>query len=71
LNIPTIPSLPISYEDAIPLLKSLNGRGKAREDVEGWKEGRLRYRGVEYWTGPGEEMVRLRNGMEEKITKIW
>ena len=71
LNIPSIPSLPISYEDAIPLLSSLNGLGQKRQDVEGWKEGGLRYKGVEYWTGPGEDKIELRNGMEERLTKIW
>jgi len=45
--------------------------GQKRQDVEGWKEGGLRYRGVEYWTGPGEDKIELRNGMEEKLTKIW
>ncbi|GAA5908411.1 hypothetical protein JCM5296_005925 [Sporobolomyces johnsonii] len=71
LNIPQIPSLPLSFEDAVPLLKSLNGKGVKREDGEGWKEGGLRERGVEYWTGPGEEVVELRNEMEERITPIW
>ncbi|GAA5902456.1 M28 family metallopeptidase [Sporobolomyces salmoneus] len=72
LPIPSIPSLPISYEDAIPLLKSLNGKGLKREDKEGWKEGGLRYKGVEYWTGPGDEMVELVNRMDDKVTtKIW
>lgn len=49
LNIPSIPSIPISYEDAIPLLKSLHGRGIKREDKPGFREGGLGYRGVEYW----------------------
>ncbi|KDE07172.1 hypothetical protein MVLG_02573 [Microbotryum lychnidis-dioicae p1A1 Lamole] len=74
LNIPSIPSLPISYEDAIPLLKSLNGKGWKNEDREegtGWKEGGLRYRGVEYWSGPGENEVELINIMEGGINKIW
>ncbi|GAA6059696.1 hypothetical protein JCM10212_000083 [Sporobolomyces blumeae] len=71
LNVPTIPSLPISYEDAVPLLASLNGKGRERRDEEGWKEGGLRYRGVEYWTGPGEGMVRIENEMDGKVTKIW
>ncbi|GAA5941163.1 M28 family metallopeptidase [Sporobolomyces koalae] len=71
LNIPTIPSIPISYQDAIPLLKSLNGRGQQRQDRAGWKEGGLRSNGVEYWTGPGDETVKLQNEMSEKITPIW
>lgn len=78
INIPSIPSIPLSYEDAIPLLKSLNGKGVKLEDgqragkkVEGWKEGGLRDKGVEYWTGPGEEVVELTNIVEEKVTPIW
>ncbi|CEQ41136.1 SPOSA6832_02828 [Sporobolomyces salmonicolor] len=71
LNIPQIPSLPLSFEDAVPLLQSLNGKGVKREDSEEWKEGGLRERGVEYWTGPGNDVVELRNEMEERITPIW
>ncbi|SCV74507.1 BQ2448_7536 [Microbotryum intermedium] len=74
LNIPSIPSLPISYEDAIPLLKSLNGKGWKNEDragAQGWKEGGLRYRGVEYWSGPGEDEVELVNIMQGGVNKIW
>ncbi|KAK6522826.1 hypothetical protein TWF281_002258 [Arthrobotrys megalospora] len=47
--IPRIPSLPISYLDAAPILKALNGWGYR---PEGWKKGGLVDRGVEYWTGP-------------------
>lgn len=71
LNIPTIPSIPISYEDAIPLLKSLNGKGIKREDKEGFREGGLGYRGVEYWTGPGEDEAEMTNVVDDKVTPIW
>lgn len=74
LNIPSIPSLPISYEDALPLLKSLNGRGihlGAEKADAGKKEGGLGYLGVEYWTGPSEETVEMVNGMDGKVTPIW
>ncbi|KAF3916038.1 hypothetical protein ABW21_db0201035 [Orbilia brochopaga] len=47
--IPSIPSLPISYVDAIPILKALNGHGTR---VKTWRKGGLRDKGVEYWTGP-------------------
>ncbi|BGP43868.1 Vacuolar protein sorting-associated protein 70 [Rhodotorula kratochvilovae] len=76
VNVPSIPSLPLSYEDAVPLLQSLNGRGVKLEDgregkPDGWKEGGLRGEGVEYWTGPGEGEVEVVNVVEEKITPIW
>ena len=76
INVPSIPSLPLSYEDAVPLLKSLNGRGVRLEDgregkPEGWREGGLGGLGVEYWTGDGEVEVELVNVVEDKITPIW
>ncbi|GAA6057337.1 hypothetical protein JCM3770_001099 [Rhodotorula araucariae] len=76
VNVPSIPSLPLSYEDAVPLLKSLNGRGVRLDDgregkPDGWKEGGLRGQGVEYWTGPGEGEVEVVNIVEEKINPIW
>ncbi|KAK6340203.1 hypothetical protein TWF730_001969 [Orbilia blumenaviensis] len=55
--IPRIPSLPISYLDAAPILKVLNGWGYR---PEGWNKGGLVDRGVEYWTGPvGYKTVKL------------
>ncbi|ORX73792.1 Zn-dependent exopeptidase [Linderina pennispora] len=44
-----IPSLPLSYRDAEPLLRALKGQGKPAKD------------GVEYWTGPSELDVNLLN----------
>ncbi|BGP20675.1 Vacuolar protein sorting-associated protein 70 [Rhodosporidiobolus nylandii] len=76
VNIPPIPSLPLSYEDAAPLLKLLNGRGVrlqgGREGKpKGWKEGGLGDRGVEYFTGPSEGRVELVNHVKENVTAIW
>ncbi|GAA5997527.1 M28 family metallopeptidase [Rhodotorula paludigena] len=76
VNIPDIPSLPLSYGDAIPLLKSLNGKGfRWESDREGmpagWREGDLGAEGVEYWAGPSEEVVEVVNRIEEKVTAIW
>ncbi|KPV73187.1 uncharacterized protein RHOBADRAFT_38815 [Rhodotorula graminis WP1] len=76
INVPSIPSLPLSYEDAVPLLRSLNGRGVRLEDgregkPQGWREGGLGGFGVEYWTGDGEVEVELVNVVEDKITPIW
>lgn len=54
-GIPTIPSIPISYADALPLLKALNGRGPQFPE---WK-GALR--GVKYNVGPSELKVNVVN----------
>ncbi|EGX48450.1 hypothetical protein AOL_s00080g79 [Orbilia oligospora ATCC 24927] len=65
--IPSIPSLPISYLDAAPILKVLNGWGY---QPEGWKKGGLVDRGVDYWTGPvGFEPERVRGVEASKPTK--
>lgn len=53
------------------MLKSLNGKGTKRHDKPGFREGGLGYRGVEYWTGPGEEIVELVNEMDDKVTPLW
>ena len=55
-----IPALPISYADAAPLLRALNGHGpKATELPPRWHGGRLGYKGVEYNVGPTPENVVL------------
>jgi hypothetical protein len=69
--VPKIPSLPISYEDALPLLKSLNGHGIKLGGKKGHKEGGLEYLGVEYWTGPGPDVAHLVNEMDDKVTAMW
>lgn len=52
--IPSIPSLPISYKDALPILKALNGKGpKASDFGADWK-GILTLKGVDYNIGPSE-----------------
>jgi len=43
---PHIPSIPISYLDALPLLKALNGHGpKASSFNKYWEGGGLDYKG--------------------------
>ncbi|KAI9823249.1 MAG: hypothetical protein M1826_000192 [Phylliscum demangeonii] len=71
---PNIPSLPISYEDAIPLLKALNGHGPAASSIsEYWKHSGLDYRGVEYHVGPSPDHLALNlvNQQNYTITPIW
>lgn len=71
---PLIPSIPISYADAIPLLKALNGHGP---DVTAfnkyWEGGGLAYKGVNYNVGPSPKNVSLNlvNEQEYVTTPIW
>ncbi|KAI9781310.1 MAG: hypothetical protein M1839_006103 [Geoglossum umbratile] len=72
--IPSIPSLPISYLDALPLLKALNGYGpKASSLNERWEGGGLGYKGVEYNIGPSPNglLLNLVNEQEYVTTPIW
>jgi N-acetylated-alpha-linked acidic dipeptidase len=71
---PSIPSLPISYLDAIPLLKALKGHGPKAKDLGGdWNSGGLGYKGVEYWVGPTPDdvAINLYNEQEYVITPLW
>ncbi|KAK4450236.1 glutamate carboxypeptidase-like protein 2 [Podospora aff. communis PSN243] len=67
---PKIPSLPISYRAAQPLLQALDGHGLEASAVNrsNWK-GALE---AEYRTGPAPGVtLSLNNQMEEKITPVW
>ena len=72
--IPSIPSLPISYRDALPLLLALNGRGpQASSFNEYWNTGGLGYQGVKYNIGPSPDTVILSLGNQQEYvtTPIW
>lgn len=72
--IPSIPSLPISYKDALPILEALNGYGpKASDFNQYWQGGGLGYKGVEYNIGPSpsEIVLNLVNEQEYITTPIW
>ncbi|KAK8073719.1 hypothetical protein PG994_004618 [Apiospora phragmitis] len=67
---PRIPSIPISYAEAVPLLAALVDHGVPGQDVNrtGWV-GALN---VSYSTGPAPGIVLdLSNVMEDQITDIW
>lgn len=73
--IPSIPSIPISYVDAIPILRALNGHGpKAKDFNKYWNRNLgLVERGVDYNVGPSpvENVLNLVNEQDYKITPIW
>jgi len=64
-------SLPISYEDAIPILNALKGHGTpAGEISEDWVGG-LGFYGVEYFTGPSEVELHFVNEVNTRVMPIW
>lgn len=69
-----IPSLPISYMDALPLLRALNGHGpEASSFSKNWHGGGLDYKGVQYSIGPSpdELVLNLVNEQEYVTTPLW
>jgi N-acetylated-alpha-linked acidic dipeptidase len=74
LSTPSIPSIPISYTDALPLLKALNGIGpNASSFNKYWQGGGLSHKGVKYNIGPSPDdvVLNLVNEQEYKITPLW
>jgi N-acetylated-alpha-linked acidic dipeptidase len=75
LATPSIPSIPISYTDALPILKALNSHGpKAKDFSKYWQRNLgLGYKGVEYHIGPSPEdtVLNLYNEQEYVITPQW
>lgn len=73
--IPSIPSIPISYEDALPILKSLNGHGPSAKDFNKYWQADLGlgYKGVNYSVGPSPEdvVINLYNEQDYIITPNW
>ncbi|RYP65447.1 hypothetical protein DL771_008319 [Monosporascus sp. 5C6A] len=73
--IPSIPSIPISYVEAIPILKALNGHGPPAKDLnEYWTRNTgLGYKGVQYNIGPSPDdvVLNLRNEQDYTITPMW
>ena len=72
--LPAIPSVPISYLDALPILRALNGHGpKASDFNQFWQGGGLGYKGVEYSIGPSPPnmVLNLFNEQEYVTTPLW
>lgn len=70
-NFPSIPSLPMSYEDVIPILKHLNGHGLQPSDLDESFDGGLRHKGVEYFTGPTETHLHVVNRVNTRVMPVW
>ncbi|KAI9483549.1 MAG: hypothetical protein EXX96DRAFT_536870 [Benjaminiella poitrasii] len=64
-NLPSIPSLPISWSDALPLLRATQGFGVSNPDWVGGLEE------VGYFTGPSVAQCNLVNYNEFKKRPIW
>ncbi|KAI8642880.1 hypothetical protein BD408DRAFT_415780 [Parasitella parasitica] len=65
-GIPKIPSLPISWRDALPLLKSTEGFG-IRADIT-WLGGLCN---VNYFSGPSEAQINLVNINTYQVKPVW
>ncbi|KAK8864419.1 hypothetical protein IAR55_001667 [Kwoniella newhampshirensis] len=70
-NQPSIPSLPMSYEDVIPLLKALEGKGIHAGDLGKDWVGGLGFHGVDYFVGPSEADLHLVNDVNTRVIPIW
>jgi len=74
LSLPSIPSLPISYRDALPLLQALNGHGpNATSFNKYWQGGGLTHKNVSYNIGPTPHHLQLNlvNNQEYTTTPLW
>ncbi|RPB03458.1 Zn-dependent exopeptidase [Choiromyces venosus 120613-1] len=68
--IPSIPSLPLSFRDALPFLQALDGYGLTAEEVErpGWTGGL----NVSYSAGPRPRaVINLENVVDYTYTPVW
>ncbi|CCF52104.1 hypothetical protein NDA14_000371 [Ustilago hordei] len=68
-SLPKIPSLPLSYSEAKVLLESMKGKGLKATDVNSRLAGAIN--GVEYWTGPSDDIVHLENFVDLQVRDIW
>ncbi|KAF4419455.1 glutamate carboxypeptidase II [Fusarium acutatum] len=72
---PSIPSIPISYRDAIPILKALNGHGpKSTHFNKYWNKNLgLKYKGIKYNIGPTPDdvVINLYNEQKYVTTPLW
>lgn len=72
--IPSIPSIPISHRDALPILRALNGHGPRSDQFNGsWQNGGTELDGVDYHIGPSppNTVLNLVNEQEYVTTPLW
>ncbi|KAJ2825025.1 Vacuolar protein sorting-associated protein 70 [Coemansia erecta] len=69
-NLSRIPSLPLSYRDALPLLSAIQSHGVAAGSISDSWVGGLTSKGIEYWTGPSKLEVNLENRVEYRTVPI-
>ncbi|KAI9492132.1 hypothetical protein BDB00DRAFT_977223 [Zychaea mexicana] len=65
-GLPQIPSLPLSYQDALPLLRATQNHGVC--EGEDWAGGLDQ---IEYCSGPSEGNVYLANIVDDHTAPIW
>ncbi|KAI9258809.1 hypothetical protein BDA99DRAFT_483807 [Phascolomyces articulosus] len=65
-GLPSIPSLPLSYGDALPLLRATQGHG-----IRGGKDWIGGLKDVDYFSGPTQGNAILVNIVDYSITPIW
>lgn len=73
-KIPDIPSVPVSYAEALPFLTALNGYGpNASVFPSSWHTGGLGHKGVDYNVGPSPDFltINLMNLQEYITTPLW
>lgn len=67
----TLPRIPMSYEDVIPFLKALEGKGIHASDLGPDWVGGLSHHGVDYYVGPSDVDLHLVNEVNTRIMPIW
>jgi hypothetical protein len=61
----------MSFEDVIPILNALKGKGMPASDLGPEWLGGLGFYGVEYFIGPSEVDLRLMNDVNTRVMPIW
>lgn len=68
-SIPSIPSIPISFRDVLPILKELNGKGPKQGEMNEWWKGGLEE--FDYSVGPSDVELNVMNLQDYDIRPIY